>query len=1247
MALSVLQEASFVIRNCPPHWVGVLRLAVWLLAACLCGQGGTLRVVAAGGAAVPGSPSSAGLQSGSELGSEGEDKPKDGDDDGEGQVGQDTGFSDSFVHRRFLPWGAGQWSGSTAQATFEAEEPRHGGKRGGRSMWGAYMADADGVLILSTEGSRFDTMLGVYKVDGEIPEAGFQGLAQVGFGDDEDGGRLTSKVVVPVKAGVEYAIVVDGFAGAAGDVVVSWSFVKRSSPPPSVVWVSASRSVALGEQVVLAAEIANSAGAEFRWVRNGELVAGGGTSANLVLPSFTAADVGRYRLRVRVQDVELYSDWVELQLNTETGWDAGARDKVYDALGSPLRAEVAPVSAAAGAMGRGRGGARLQGLPVGVVRGMNGTQVFSTVGATRDPDEPLHCGEAGGASYWFAYEAAAEGTLRFDAEGTAFPAVLAAYTFDGVLESYSQLISVACDVADSSGGAPAVEFRTLPGRTYLVVLDGVGGARGVARLNYRFAPDGPPVVARSPESAVVIEGQPLLLSVGVTGTPPFGLQWRRDGVAIAGATGLEYRVDAVADADGGRYWVEVTNRVGGATSEVAVVQVLLPPAIQAPLLSQVVDEGGTATFLAGVGGSPPLEIRWFFNGSELAGRSGVSLSVGPVSAADVGEYRFVASNGAGSVTSVVARLDMGRAPVIVGFLRDRWIEAGAPVSIEAEVSGSEPMGYRWYRFGAEIPGQTSRNLVLSGPTAADTGSYHFVASNPFGTVVAASAWMEVVRRPELDAPLAARQVATGSSVVWRAAVRGDPPMSFRWFRDGIQVAGVNGGELVLSGVTALDAGEYSFEVLNPVGTTSSPPARLDVLQLPTASVVPPLARRLEGDGVEFTAVMGGDGPFEVQWYRGLVPVAGATGPVLVLTNLSVGDAGEYRVEVSNPVGVATNGVAGLDVVPALQVELAASGTVVRAGDEAELEALVTGGGEVLAFRWYREGVLLPGATRSVVSWSPVRLSDAGRYRLEVETDLAGVRAVETTLRVAEPVRLVEAPTPQEVAVGAQVVLKAAAAGTPPLRWAWRRDGEVLGNQTNATLAIGAAEVGSGGVYRVTVANEVSSLESGPATLVVVTQPRILASPASLRVGRGGVARLTVRAEVSGGTRISWMKDGRVVEGLTGGEIVLEDCGPGDVGEYSAEVENVAGSVRSAPARLEVLERTGIWLERETGRVVLGLLVPRGDSYRVEASSALDGVWEGIVDGVGTESGLAEFPFPVGGPGSRFLRYVIGTGPGLR
>ncbi len=228
----------------------------------------------------------------------------------------------------------------------------------------------------------------------------------------------------------------------------------------------------------------------------------------------------------------------------------------------------------AGSASPGTAGVRLQalGLPFGVVDGLNGTQIFSTAFATRDPGEPDHCGVSGGATYWFAYECPQTGILHFDTDGSEFPTVLAVYTFEPPLDSFDQLIAVACDVATAANPVSQVEFAAVAGRTYLAVLDGIDGARGLAQVNYRLV--APPVIRRGPASKVVGVGGRARLQIDVD--PGIGAQvaWWKDGAPLVGRTGPELVLDACRPEDQGTYVAEITNGAGTLWTPPARLEVL-------------------------------------------------------------------------------------------------------------------------------------------------------------------------------------------------------------------------------------------------------------------------------------------------------------------------------------------------------------------------------------------------------------------------------------------------------------------------------------------------------------------------------------------------------------------------------------------------------------------------------------------------------------------------------------------------
>ncbi|WP_439816668.1 S8 family serine peptidase [Zavarzinia sp. CC-PAN008] len=113
----------------------------------------------------------------------------------------------------------GQAMGTNVNATLETGEPLLIPAAAGRTVWWRWVAPASGVVMMTTDGSGFDTILGVYTGNATT------GLTLRAVNDDANG-RL-SAVAVAVTGGVAYSIVVDGYSTTepAGKVVLNVSTV--------------------------------------------------------------------------------------------------------------------------------------------------------------------------------------------------------------------------------------------------------------------------------------------------------------------------------------------------------------------------------------------------------------------------------------------------------------------------------------------------------------------------------------------------------------------------------------------------------------------------------------------------------------------------------------------------------------------------------------------------------------------------------------------------------------------------------------------------------------------------------------------------------------------------------------------------------------------------------------------------------------------------------------------------------------
>jgi hypothetical protein len=80
-----------------------------------------------------------------------------------------------------------------------------------------------------------------------------------------------------------------------------------------------------------------------------------------------------------------------------------------------------------------------------------------------------------------------------------------------------------------------------------------------------------PVITRPPADQSVVPGGGASFAVVATGTAPLGYQWRRNGVAIPGATAATYVLSEVPAGAAGTYDVVVSNSAGTVTSPGAVL----------------------------------------------------------------------------------------------------------------------------------------------------------------------------------------------------------------------------------------------------------------------------------------------------------------------------------------------------------------------------------------------------------------------------------------------------------------------------------------------------------------------------------------------------------------------------------------------------------------------------------------------------------------------------------------------------
>lgn len=123
--------------------------------------------------------------------------------------------NDNFADRIVLTGDTTTVPGLNAGATLEANEPEHPYASGGSSVWWRWTAPRSGDFTVTTRGSSFDTLLAVYRGNN------LTSLIEVGASDDAPNLDTQSRVTFPATSGTTYQIMVDGYAGDAGTIVLS------------------------------------------------------------------------------------------------------------------------------------------------------------------------------------------------------------------------------------------------------------------------------------------------------------------------------------------------------------------------------------------------------------------------------------------------------------------------------------------------------------------------------------------------------------------------------------------------------------------------------------------------------------------------------------------------------------------------------------------------------------------------------------------------------------------------------------------------------------------------------------------------------------------------------------------------------------------------------------------------------------------------------------------------------------------
>ncbi|MBI5772016.1 MAG: immunoglobulin domain-containing protein [Verrucomicrobia bacterium] len=554
-----------------------------------------------------------------------------------------------------------------------------------------------------------------------------------------------------------------------------------------------------------------------------------------------------------------------------------------------------------------------------------------------------------------------------------------------------------------------------------------------------------PVVLAPPLSRTVKAGASTWLTVLAGGAPLPAYQWRKGGVAIAGATNPKLTITSAHATDAGNYDVVVTNSGGNATSAVAVVTVdsgASPTvAITSPVSGTSVEVWPTPFTSIPVQATPAdsdgtiVQVQFFANGALF----GTALA--PPYAADF----WPTAAGSYSLTAI-ATDNQGNTTTSAAVALVATASTASAVAITSPASGASLLSNT----------QTAIEAVAVAPPGRTIASVQFFAN---GIPISA---------PDTTAPYGVNWFAPSSagSRSFTAVVTDSSGAT--------ATSAAVATTVTTIGPPYAGIGFPTFGSNLPIGVPVALQATATAVTL--GAEIASVAFYVNG------ILVGSDSSFPYGiWFT---PTAIATG--VSITAIATDTFGNRSV----PIPMMVNFVP--PVGPTVAITAPTTTSTVVAGTATMVTAMaaaVAPGATLMSVSFFANGSEV-GTRFSApysVSWMPVI---AGTYELKArayDSNFSSTlsAAVSITVSPGTAPSITVQPQGQALVTGGSATFGVTATGTGPITYQWVKDGVDILGATGATFARASVSMADAGNYAVIVTNAAGTVTSQSATLTVV------------------------------------------------------------------------------------------------------------------------------------------------------------------
>ncbi|HEX2956607.1 MAG TPA: immunoglobulin domain-containing protein, partial [Chitinispirillaceae bacterium] len=240
-----------------------------------------------------------------------------------------------------------------------------------------------------------------------------------------------------------------------------------------------------------------------------------------------------------------------------------------------------------------------------------------------------------------------------------------------------------------------------------------------------------PSITIQPNDTALVIGKPLSLKCSASGVA-IKIQWRKNGIAMAGKTTEELSFTAITITDTGTYTILVWSGEDSVVSKPFKISVF--PAKPSGVVATARSASSVSvSWTAAEGGQKYTVVRAAASGAYTLVDSVTEISYVDTMLLEgtLYNYRVIAVNSAGiSDSSSIASVTTWTGPVITSDLPATLsLNAGQPLNLSIVASGTPQCIYQWHKNGSPITGETTSSFSINQVVPADSGIYTVIVIN--------------------------------------------------------------------------------------------------------------------------------------------------------------------------------------------------------------------------------------------------------------------------------------------------------------------------------------------------------------------------------------------------------------------------------------------------------------------------------------------------------------------------------------